>query len=239
MPSTPVTTHSITSLCTCCWGNLSTLKCASSAPQIPVWCCWCTSVWPTPALEKQRGCCFTMGMLEHLHYKNNQHWLNPTSSEQVVSLKYLKYSCHLSRCPNPLDPAPPETVLSDPTPPSPQSQTRRFTISTFQFLPDGEFQDMDEEVRLSRDDHCKYNPQYGLWTVALTEFIYILPVCDYLLVRLKFKWGFLFCNTSFTHSWSSFGSLSDILHVFNWDMLSSRWSLCWRMLWSLTMEKWI
>ncbi|XP_027872156.1 uncharacterized protein LOC114143940 [Xiphophorus couchianus] len=49
-------------------------------------------------------------------------------------------------CPNPLDPAPPETVLSDPTPPSPQSQTRRFTINTFQFLPDGEFQDMDEEI---------------------------------------------------------------------------------------------
>uniref|UniRef100_A0A087Y8G3 Zmp:0000001145 n=1 Tax=Poecilia formosa TaxID=48698 RepID=A0A087Y8G3_POEFO len=49
-------------------------------------------------------------------------------------------------CPNPLDPAPPETVLSDPTPPSPQSQTRRFTIRTFQFLPDGEFQDMDEEI---------------------------------------------------------------------------------------------
>ncbi|MEQ2306738.1 hypothetical protein AMECASPLE_011332 [Ameca splendens] len=49
-------------------------------------------------------------------------------------------------CPNPLDPAPPKTVLSDPTPPSPQSQTRRFTIRTFQFLPDGEFQDMEEEI---------------------------------------------------------------------------------------------
>ncbi|KAM4595838.1 zona pellucida sperm-binding protein 1-like [Fundulus diaphanus] len=49
-------------------------------------------------------------------------------------------------CPNPLDPAPPKTVLSDPTPPPPQSQTRRFTIHTFQFLPDGEFQDTDEEI---------------------------------------------------------------------------------------------
>lgn len=32
---------------------------------------------------------------------------------------------------------------------------------------------MDEEVRLSIDGHCKYKPQYGLLTVALTEFIYI------------------------------------------------------------------
>lgn len=57
----------------------------------------------------------------------------------------------LSRCPNPLDPAPQQAVLSDPPPPFPQGHTRRFTISTFQFLPDGEFKDPDEEVRMRRD----------------------------------------------------------------------------------------
>lgn len=50
------------------------------------------------------------------------------------------------RCPNPLDPAPPQAVPSHPQPLSPDAQTRRFTITTFQFLPDGEFKDLDEEV---------------------------------------------------------------------------------------------
>ncbi|KAM3624417.1 uncharacterized protein V6R79_023129 [Siganus canaliculatus] len=49
-------------------------------------------------------------------------------------------------CPNPLDPAPQKTLVVDPQSPSPPAQTRRFTISTFQFLPDGEFKDMTEEV---------------------------------------------------------------------------------------------
>ncbi|CAB1439904.1 unnamed protein product [Pleuronectes platessa] len=49
-------------------------------------------------------------------------------------------------CPNPLDPAPHQAVLSAPQPPSPRGQTRRFTISTFQFLPDGEFKDPNEEI---------------------------------------------------------------------------------------------
>ncbi|XP_058496397.1 uncharacterized protein si:ch73-90k17.1 isoform X1 [Solea solea] len=49
-------------------------------------------------------------------------------------------------CPNPLDPAPHQAVLSDPQPSSPQGQTRRFTISTFQFLPDGELKDPNEEI---------------------------------------------------------------------------------------------
>lgn len=48
----------------------------------------------------------------------------------------------IPRCPNPLDPAPQQDVVS-----APLSQTRRFTVSTFQFLPDGEFKDPDEEVR--------------------------------------------------------------------------------------------
>ncbi|XP_038148775.1 uncharacterized protein LOC119788490 [Cyprinodon tularosa] len=63
----------------------------------------------------------------------------PRSGKAVWVLLY-------NGCPNPLDPAPPKTVLSEPTPPSPQSQTRRFTIRTFQFLPDGDFQDTDEEI---------------------------------------------------------------------------------------------
>ncbi|KAG7487129.1 hypothetical protein JOB18_047067 [Solea senegalensis] len=49
-------------------------------------------------------------------------------------------------CPNPLDPAPHQAVLSDPQPSSPQGQIRRFTISTFQFLPDGELKDPNEEI---------------------------------------------------------------------------------------------
>ncbi|XP_041840229.1 uncharacterized protein LOC121639097 [Melanotaenia boesemani] len=63
----------------------------------------------------------------------------PRSGKAVWVLLY-------NGCPNPLDPAPPKTVLSHSEPSSPQSQTRRFTISTFQFLPDDEFQDMDEEI---------------------------------------------------------------------------------------------
>ncbi|KAJ0050612.1 hypothetical protein NL108_005017, partial [Boleophthalmus pectinirostris] len=47
-------------------------------------------------------------------------------------------------CPNPLDPDPNQIVLSDPKVPA-RAQTRRFTISTFQFLPDGEFKDSNEE----------------------------------------------------------------------------------------------
>lgn len=64
---------------------------------------------------------------------------------------WLTNSILLPRCPNPLDPAPQQAVLLTPPPPVLQAQTRRFNISTFQFLPDGEFKDMDEEVRMSRD----------------------------------------------------------------------------------------
>ncbi|CAJ1053473.1 uncharacterized protein LOC117815806 [Xyrichtys novacula] len=63
----------------------------------------------------------------------------PRSGKAVWLLLY-------NGCPNPLDPAPQQAVLFDPPPPSPQAQTRRFTISTFQFLPDGEFKDADEEI---------------------------------------------------------------------------------------------
>ncbi|CAK6953515.1 uncharacterized protein LOC121909971 isoform X1 [Scomber scombrus] len=63
----------------------------------------------------------------------------PRSGKAVWVLLY-------NGCPNPLDPAPQQAVLSDPQPPSPQAQTRRFTISTFQFLPDGELKDTDEEI---------------------------------------------------------------------------------------------
>eukprot|EP00064_Thunnus_orientalis_P013122 superscaffoldBa00002096_g13159 len=63
----------------------------------------------------------------------------PRSGKAVWVLLY-------NGCPNPLDPASQKAVLSDPRPPSPQAQTRRFTISTFQFLPDGEFKDPDEEI---------------------------------------------------------------------------------------------
>ncbi|XP_037109281.1 zona pellucida sperm-binding protein 4 [Syngnathus acus] len=48
-------------------------------------------------------------------------------------------------CPNPLDPTS-QVVLSAPQSPSPHAQTRRFTMSTFQFLPDGEIKDLDEEI---------------------------------------------------------------------------------------------
>lgn len=65
-------------------------------------------------------------------------------------LTWLVPLMSLPRCPNPLDPAPQQTVLFDPRPPSPQGQTRRFTISTFQFLPDGELKNSDEEVRICR-----------------------------------------------------------------------------------------
>ncbi|XP_028261751.1 zona pellucida sperm-binding protein 1-like [Parambassis ranga] len=49
-------------------------------------------------------------------------------------------------CPNPLDPALVQAVGFNPPPPPPENQTRRFTISTFQFLPDGEFKDPNEEI---------------------------------------------------------------------------------------------
>ncbi|XP_072319728.1 zona pellucida sperm-binding protein 4-like, partial [Eucyclogobius newberryi] len=48
-------------------------------------------------------------------------------------------------CPNPLDPEPNQVILSDPQVPA-RTQTRHFTISTFQFLPDGEFKDSNEEI---------------------------------------------------------------------------------------------
>ncbi|KAK5899466.1 hypothetical protein CesoFtcFv8_008946 [Champsocephalus esox] len=63
----------------------------------------------------------------------------PRSGKAVWMLLY-------NGCPNPLDPALQQVVLSDPRPPSPQAQTRHFTISTFQFLPDGDFKDPDEEI---------------------------------------------------------------------------------------------
>lgn len=49
------------------------------------------------------------------------------------------------RCPNPLDPAPEQAVILDPQLPA---QTRRFTISTFQFLPEGQLRVPNEEVKL-------------------------------------------------------------------------------------------
>ncbi|XP_037621794.1 uncharacterized protein LOC119485994 [Sebastes umbrosus] len=63
----------------------------------------------------------------------------PRSGKAVWMLLY-------NGCPNPLDPALKQAVISDPRPPSPQAQTRRFTITTFQFLPDSEFKDPDEEI---------------------------------------------------------------------------------------------
>ncbi|KAL7404940.1 hypothetical protein ABVT39_021361 [Epinephelus coioides] len=63
----------------------------------------------------------------------------PRSGKAVWLLLY-------NGCPNPLDPALQQAVLYDPRPPSAQAQTRRFTISTFQFLPDGEFKDPNEEI---------------------------------------------------------------------------------------------
>lgn len=68
----------------------------------------------------------------------------------VLLSNWLTNSMLLLRCPNPLDPAQHQAVLFDPQPPTPRGHTRRFTISTFQFLPDGQFTDPDEEVRISR-----------------------------------------------------------------------------------------
>ncbi|KAM8880034.1 uncharacterized protein AB9W97_015071 [Spinachia spinachia] len=62
----------------------------------------------------------------------------PLSGKAVWLLLY-------NGCPNPYDPALEQAVLSDTRPSTPLAQTRRFTISTFQFLPDGEFSDPDEE----------------------------------------------------------------------------------------------
>ncbi|XP_040043635.2 uncharacterized protein LOC120825854 [Gasterosteus aculeatus] len=62
----------------------------------------------------------------------------PLSGKAVWLLLY-------NGCPNPYDPALKQAVLSDTRPSTPAAQTRRFTISTFQFLPDGEFRDPDEE----------------------------------------------------------------------------------------------
>nr|XP_061833342.1 uncharacterized protein LOC133617413 [Nerophis lumbriciformis]XP_061833343.1 uncharacterized protein LOC133617413 [Nerophis lumbriciformis] len=63
----------------------------------------------------------------------------PRSGDAVWVLLY-------NGCPNPLDPASQQVVLSHPPPPSPQGQTRRFTMSTFQFLPDDNINDPDEEI---------------------------------------------------------------------------------------------
>lgn len=46
-----------------------------------------------------------------------------------------------------MDPAPEQAVILDPQPPGPQAQTRRFTISTFQFLPEGQLKFPNEEVK--------------------------------------------------------------------------------------------
>ncbi|XP_032399097.1 uncharacterized protein LOC116706396 [Etheostoma spectabile] len=61
----------------------------------------------------------------------------PRSGKVVWQLLY-------NGCPNPLDPDLQQAVVSDPRSPSPQA--RRFTISTFQFLPDSELKDPDEEI---------------------------------------------------------------------------------------------
>ncbi|XP_061731304.1 uncharacterized protein LOC133535440 [Nerophis ophidion] len=63
----------------------------------------------------------------------------PRSGDAVWVLLY-------NGCPNPLDPASQQVVLSHPPPPAPQGQTRRFTMSTFQFLPDDHIKDPDEEI---------------------------------------------------------------------------------------------
>ncbi|XP_036969297.1 uncharacterized protein LOC119027879 isoform X2 [Acanthopagrus latus] len=63
----------------------------------------------------------------------------PRSGKAVWLLLY-------NGCPNPYDPAPQQAVVLNPQPPTPRAQTRRFTISTFQFLPDGEFKDPTEEI---------------------------------------------------------------------------------------------
>ncbi|XP_056266397.1 zona pellucida sperm-binding protein 1 [Pseudoliparis swirei] len=62
----------------------------------------------------------------------------PLSGKAVWLLLY-------NGCPNPLDPALQQALLAGPQPPTPHAQTRRFTISTFQFLPDDEFRNLDEE----------------------------------------------------------------------------------------------
>ncbi|XP_061686867.1 uncharacterized protein LOC133506600 isoform X2 [Syngnathoides biaculeatus] len=64
-------------------------------------------------------------------------------------------------CPNPLDPSS-QVVPSDAQLSSPPGQTRRFTMSTFQFLPEGEIKDPNEEIYFmcstevcsSRDGPC-------------------------------------------------------------------------------------
>ncbi|XP_077462403.1 uncharacterized protein LOC144078078 isoform X1 [Stigmatopora argus] len=48
-------------------------------------------------------------------------------------------------CPNPLDPTS-QIVPPDLRSPSPHAQIRRFTMSTFQFLPKGEIKDLEEEI---------------------------------------------------------------------------------------------
>ncbi|XP_053713829.1 zona pellucida sperm-binding protein 1-like [Synchiropus splendidus] len=63
----------------------------------------------------------------------------PRSGKAVWVLLY-------NGCPNPLDPAAQQSVLLDPRPPPPHSQIRRFTVTTFQFLPDREFKDPEEEI---------------------------------------------------------------------------------------------
>lgn len=66
----------------------------------------------------------------------------------------------LPRCPNPLDPALQQSVLLEPQPPSPQGHTRRFKISTFQFLEDNGLGEQKEEVRaLSAIGFC----DIGCW----------------------------------------------------------------------------
>ena len=148
--STAATTLSITSPCRCCWGNPSTWKCGCWTPRIPVWCCWCTSVWPTPALETRCGCCFTMGASKHQNIELSHEYIYNGEIEEYQWDGRPFNPMLIPRCPNPLDPAPHQVVLSAPRPPSPRGQTRRFTISTFQFLHDGEFKDPNEEVRMSR-----------------------------------------------------------------------------------------
>ncbi|XP_051940234.1 uncharacterized protein LOC127613305 [Hippocampus zosterae] len=48
-------------------------------------------------------------------------------------------------CPNPLDPTS-QVVQSDPQSHSPDPQTRRFTMTTFQFLSEGDIKDLNEEI---------------------------------------------------------------------------------------------
>uniref|UniRef100_A0A8C6SCT4 Zona pellucida sperm-binding protein 4 n=1 Tax=Neogobius melanostomus TaxID=47308 RepID=A0A8C6SCT4_9GOBI len=62
----------------------------------------------------------------------------PRSGKAVWVLLY-------NGCPNPLDPHPNQVVVSNPQVSVP-AQTRRFKISTFQFLPDGKFMDSNEEI---------------------------------------------------------------------------------------------